>query len=476
MTYSKNSEDQLKKKYELTDKHREQLKPWHEKWLKTVMSTQAMTEADKMLCREHVKGLYRAANLEPPPDQRIVFVSSPFILRFAGGFAAAIWYRRKKFLATSAATSDATRDATRDATSDAISAATWYATNDATNDATNAATSSATRIATWDATEDATEDATRDATWYATRAAIRAAIRTATSAATRDAIEAATWAATEIATSAATSDATGAATGNATGNAISAATWPAIEANNKKWFRFPIQPMVTLSKVLGLAEFGLNCANSAYNMWNGGNQWGGYVEFLSFFRHISGLPLDYSKWDHYEKLAELSGPRIMHEEFCMISDRPKILKVNESNQPHCDLGPFCEWRDGSGLFALNGVRVPEWLVMTKAEDLNPHDIMKLENAEQRKEGIRKIGIDRMREPLKVQIIDSWKDYELWSIEFEGRRIGPYLKMINDTTGQVHVEGCGEITSGGIDPNIKTCQEALAWRGGFSVYTNAEWTA
>jgi len=78
------------KKYTLTDEHRAQLKPWAERWIKNAMSTAPMTESDREICRDAVKRLYQAANLTPPPDHRIVFVPSPFVLRFAGGFAAAI--------------------------------------------------------------------------------------------------------------------------------------------------------------------------------------------------------------------------------------------------------------------------------------------------------------------------------------------------------------------------------------------------
>ena len=78
------------KKYSLTDEHRAQLKPWADKWTRTIMSTDPMTDDDRSMAREAVIGLYAAANL--PPPKHIVFVPSPFVLRFAGGFAAALWY------------------------------------------------------------------------------------------------------------------------------------------------------------------------------------------------------------------------------------------------------------------------------------------------------------------------------------------------------------------------------------------------
>lgn len=101
------------KKYELTPEHCAQLKPWADRWIANAMSTAAMTDEDRIACREAVIGMYAAAKL--PPPKHIVFVPSPFVLAFAGGFSAAIWHLSKGL----AATWDATRDATRDATSDA---------------------------------------------------------------------------------------------------------------------------------------------------------------------------------------------------------------------------------------------------------------------------------------------------------------------------------------------------------------------
>ncbi|MDE2472389.1 MAG: hypothetical protein KGL35_27580, partial [Bradyrhizobium sp.] len=132
-------------KYQLTDEHRALLKPWADCWIANAMSTKPMEEADREAMRAAVEGLYRAANLTPPPRERIVFVPSPFVARFAAGFAAGIWYRRDQ---TAPATADATDEATRDATR--------AAPYEATYEATYVATANATRDATADATYDAT--------------------------------------------------------------------------------------------------------------------------------------------------------------------------------------------------------------------------------------------------------------------------------------------------------------------------------
>jgi hypothetical protein len=378
------------KKYKLTPEHEKQLKPWADKWIKNAMSTDPMTEVDREICRKAVIGLYQAADLDPPPLNRIVFVSSPFIMRFAGGFAAAIWYLRKnKFLNTRAATDAATDAATLDATDAATDAATY----DATYDATRAATYDATYDATRDATDAATLDATSDATYDAT--------------------------------------------------------------DKNKWYSFPIPVMHQLSKALGLGVLGIKCAEYAYRMWNGGNQYSGWVSLLTFFRHVAELKIDYSKFDHYEKLTTHSGPRIMHEKFCIISDRPKTLKVNERNQPHCVDGPFCEWRDGSKLWALNGIRVPQWVVMTPASEIKKEMIVGEKNADVRRELIRRIGVEKLTEILDYQVLDSMDEYQLISFDIGDGRVRPYLKMTCPSTKLMHLEG--------VLPEITTVKKALAYK-------------
>ena len=276
-------------KYTLTDEHRAQLDPWARKWIANAMSTTAMTDLDRMICRDAVKRLYRAADLEPPPDHRIIFVPSPFAMRFAAGFAAWIWYCRE-------------------------------ATDQATHLATSGATREATHLATDQATDLATRGATDLATWY-------------------------------------------------TG----------------------LGDMAWLARRVGVGLGGLMCAQKAYGaMWQGGNQWSSFDSYLSFFRHIAKLPLDYSKFDAWETLSLHSGPRCVHTEFCIISDRPNRLLVDEQNRPHSEDGPFCRWGDGSALYAVHGVRVPAWII-ERSETITVKKIDTEPNAE-----VRRVMIDLYR--------------------------------------------------------------------------------
>jgi hypothetical protein len=148
--------------------------------------------------------------------------------------------------------------------------------------------------------------------------------------------------------------------------------------------------MSEIAEKMGVGMSGLRCATLVWKMWQGGNQWSGYDSFLRFFRHVAKLPLDYTAWDAWETLSLHSGPRIVHESFCIISDRPEILTVDDRNRPHAENGPFCRWRDGSALYAVHGARVPAWIVE------HPEQITVAKIDAERNAEIRRVMVDRYK--------------------------------------------------------------------------------
>jgi len=326
------------KKYKLLPEHKARFSEWRDRWIANAMSTEAMTSEDRAACVEAVHGVYAAANL--PPPKHIVFVPSPFVLAFAGGFAAARWHKAKA------------------------------------------------------ATRAATEAATRAATDYS------------------------------------------------------------------RWYVIPCD-MRAVAEALGVGDFGLQCAAKAWKLWSGGNQWAGYDAFLSFFQDIAHLPIDYSAYRHWRTLAERSGPRIVHPDFCMISDRPAVLKVDAQNRPHCEDGPFCEWRDGTQLYSWHGARIPARWIMEKST-IDPTEILREQNVELRAAGSACIGWPRMLSALDYKIIDADPDPshgELIELRLEGLpKPGRFLRAECPRNGAI-VEG--------VPSEIKTVHEAQAWRVGLA---------
>jgi hypothetical protein len=226
--------------------------------------------------------------------------------------------------------------------------------------------------------------------------------------------------------------------------------------------------MPACAEELGIGDFGLHCAAQAYRMWQGGNQWSGWVAFLSFFQDVAELPLDYSAYRHWRVLAERSGPRIVHPDFCMISDRPSKLTIDDRNRPHCEDGPYCEWRDGSQLYAWQGVRLPaRWVLERKTID--PAEIIRERNVEQRNAGLQCIGWVRAIKSgsIPYTLVDADPDPahgELIEVAFEELpRPGRFLMAECPRNGPI-VEGVPHVSD--IDGlPIDSVLAAQAWRDG-----------
>jgi hypothetical protein len=140
-------------------------------------------------------------------------------------------------------------------------------------------------------------------------------------------------------------------------------------------------------------------------MWSGGNQWSAWVSYLSFFRHVAGLNLkEYAAFDHYEQATIHSGPRMMHPDFCMVSDRPKTLKVDAQSQPHCEDGPSHEWRDGWRLWFWHGVRVPQH-VIEAPETITVAEIQGEKNAEVRRVMVERMGAGKYLREVNPKVLD-----------------------------------------------------------------------
>lgn len=137
------------------------------------------------------------------------------------------------------------------------------------------------------------------------------------------------------------------------------------------------------------------------------------------------------------------------------SDRPTEIHLNSSGL-HKDFGPAVKYLDGTMVWMLNGVKCPEDLVMTKPEKLDCKKWIQHDNAEVRREFVRKIGVERLLVKLGGTKLDTAGDYELHEIDLGGS-IGkwPALKMLNPSIGVWHVEW--------VDKACKTVDAALAWR-------------
>lgn len=153
-------------------------------------------------------------------------------------------------------------------------------------------------------------------------------------------------------------------------------------------------------------------------------------------------------------LAKEGGWFYPYKNICVISERPEEININ-GTKIHKNGGPAIRYSDGFSVWALNGVRVSQEIAETSKDKLSCKLIGTEKNAEVRREIVRKIGIERIYRDLGANVIDSWNGYELIALNIGDKVNRPYLKMINQSVGLIHIEG--------VPPDIKKCKEALAWR-------------
>lgn len=184
-----------------------------------------------------------------------------------------------------------------------------------------------------------------------------------------------------------------------------------------------------------------------------------YFAFYNYMNEVLKIKFNVQeKYDWFQKTSQIS---LMYplENVCIISDRPEQIHMKDGRL-HADGKPAVKYTDGFSVWSLNGVRVTKEIAETPAMKLDPKIILKEQNAEIRREIVRKIGVERLITKLGAKVMDKRGDYELLNINIGDNRVRPYLKMRNPSINTWHVEG--------IHPNCKTVEQALNWRNGTEV--------
>ena len=206
---------------------------------------------------------------------------------------------------------------------------------------------------------------------------------------------------------------------------------------------------------------GLECARLAYRLYQGGNMWAAWQALIAFGRdhaklHESGLidPSLYARYAPWEALARVSGFRFMHAEFCIVSERPVHVSLDEQGRGHAENGPYMRWADGTGIYMWHGTQAPaEWFhgnLPTASEALQ------WENMEQRRVACEMIGWARILDELDARTINTDDDPEIGElVEVDIPDIGRerFLRVRC---------GTGRDFALAVPPYMRTALEANAW--------------
>lgn len=228
---------------------------------------------------------------------------------------------------------------------------------------------------------------------------------------------------------------------------------PCKDPMKKTWFVLP-EKLRDVFSPYGKPEEILKYFNDTYNCWNGGNQWSSWAGYMSFFKHVAQIEELQATWDAFEVCAKHSGPRIMHEHFVVVSDRPTQMHVDEQFRSHCETGPFCAWADGFGFYAWHGNYIPAW-ILEDHESITVNDIKSMQNAETRRIMREVYGESKYILNCNPTVIDA---------DTEGAKQGAAPRiLLKDEDGRYWLVGTDGSTTRvyymEVPAGTKTCKEA-----------------
>jgi hypothetical protein len=197
--------------------------------------------------------------------------------------------------------------------------------------------------------------------------------------------------------------------------------------------------------------------------------WVEYDCYLTAARDILGLRLpEHEAYAHWEQAAIHGGFRVMHPEFCMVCDFPEFIHIDDQNRPHCETGPSHRWRDGWSLYHWHGVRVPDHWIENRA-NLDPAEVLKVQNVDQRHAGCQIIGWSKMADRLERKIIDGDPGTDIGALvemNLPGvREPGRFLMAQCPRNGTICEGVPAKSDIDGLP--IKTAIAAQAWRDGIA---------
>lgn len=281
-----------------------------ERWVASARSVDPMDDGERKAVRKLVRQLYEVEGRKPPPDERLVFAPSPFVTMVSAGLLSLYWSSQKTMRPFSKRSSDEI----------ILARLRKYVANKLGNDAS-----------------------------FGVYEPVSQACRQLGSM-----IGSAVEVGTDLMSAVITSDETmvsalmSAVQSDEVLEAI-AGTCRSCSGEDITAYR----PAATVE------ELGLNGAISligrTLDALEGGNIQAGISATVDYLEQ-TGFKVE-QRLSLCSKIDALAGPRVRHPMFCVVSEKPEILKVNKSGRMHSAEGPACLWRDGTRLYCLDGVSV-----------------------------------------------------------------------------------------------------------------------
>ena len=146
----------------------------------------------------------------------------------------------------------------------------------------------------------------------------------------------------------------------------------------------------------------------------------------------------------------------MHSRFWIVCDRPRTLKVDDGNRPHCEDGPSHVWADGIALYYWHGVLVPaEWI--EHRGSLDPRIALTWDNIEQRRAAAEIIGWDRVLQCVDAREVERDEYGVLLDVDLPDAPRSKFVRVRCPTGRDFCIP---------VPREMRSARQAVAWTYGF----------
>jgi hypothetical protein len=206
----------------------------------------------------------------------------------------------------------------------------------------------------------------------------------------------------------------------------------------------------------GILQTGVQQWNCSFGLHDA--PWIAYYDFLARAGVIGGEPLE-----PVRSLAEHCGWWWPYENLCLLSERPNILKRDNRGRLHNENGMAVGFPDGWGLYAWNGILVPEDVIVL-SEPISFERIEAEPNAEIRRVLIERFGLDNYLRAGKCLKLHQDETGTLYRMNLPGDEPILVVQVINSTA---EPDGSFNEYFLRVPPGITRARQGVAWTFGLS---------
>ena len=189
-----------------------------------------------------------------------------------------------------------------------------------------------------------------------------------------------------------------------------------------------------------------------------------WLAFYEYFKDVCDLSEETKKLVGLWKIAKSAGWYIPHEKICWVSERQSVLNRDEQGRLHSLSGPALSYPDGWSIYAVHGVRIPEYVIM-RPEEITIKNITEESNTEIRRVMLDRFGWDRYLLESGAKPIDTSIRGTLYRAEIPDDEP---LVMVRVTNSTPEPDGTFKDYFLRVPPTMKTADESVAWTFGLPV--------